>query len=70
MGFSRQEYWSGVPLPSPITLITWQKNRDFFNLIRTFQCHHQNVSLKKKEEAAYLELGENFSLKKLPLHTD
>ena len=23
MGFSRQEYWSGVPLPSPITLISW-----------------------------------------------
>ena len=21
MGFSRQEYWSGVPLPSPITLL-------------------------------------------------
>ena len=21
MGFSRQEYWSGVPLPSPIVLI-------------------------------------------------
>ena len=23
MGFSRQEYWSGVPLPSPITSIDW-----------------------------------------------
>ena len=24
MGFSRQEYWSGVPLPSPsITPVTW-----------------------------------------------
>ena len=23
MGFSRQEYWSGVPLPSPINTITW-----------------------------------------------
>ena len=21
MGFSRQEYWSGVPLPSPISLL-------------------------------------------------
>ena len=21
MGFSRQEYWSGVPLPSPIALV-------------------------------------------------
>ena len=23
MGFSRQEYWSGVPLPSPYTLFRW-----------------------------------------------
>ena len=23
MGFSRQEYWSGVPLPSPIIGYTW-----------------------------------------------
>ena len=27
MGFSRQEYWSGVPLPSPIYLIEWTKFR-------------------------------------------
>ena len=26
MGFSRQEYWSGVPLPSPSDML------DFFNL--------------------------------------
>ena len=25
MGFSRQEYWSGVPLPSPVTIIVFQK---------------------------------------------
>ena len=25
MGFSRQEYWSGVPLPSPSNLVTVQK---------------------------------------------
>ena len=23
MGFSRQEYWSGVPLPSPLTVAKW-----------------------------------------------
>ena len=23
MGFSRQEYWSGLPLPSPIALTRW-----------------------------------------------
>ena len=26
MGFSRQEYWSGVPLPSPIILPTTEQN--------------------------------------------
>ena len=25
MGFSRQEYWSGVPLPSPIVWQDWPK---------------------------------------------
>ena len=25
MGFSRQEYWSGVPLPSPETTLNWRK---------------------------------------------
>ena len=24
MGFSRQEYWSGVPLPSPYSMCTWR----------------------------------------------
>ena len=35
MGFSRQEYWSGVPLPSPIgsrlMYKTWQVRRNWFN---------------------------------------
>ena len=26
MGFSRQEYWSGVPLPSPTHLLVWPKS--------------------------------------------
>ena len=25
MGFSRQEYWSGLPLPSPVKLRVWSK---------------------------------------------
>ena len=25
MGFSRQEYWSGLPLPSPIRILVWLK---------------------------------------------
>ena len=28
MGFSRQEYWSGVPLPSPITVSSTQQTLD------------------------------------------
>ena len=30
MGFSRQEYWSGVPLPSPIFSSTTVQKHDFF----------------------------------------
>ena len=26
MGFSRQEYWSGLPLPSPTLKLTWYKS--------------------------------------------
>ena len=36
MGFSRQEYWSGVPLPSPVLALLAQNPTDFvlsgFNL--------------------------------------
>ena len=28
MGFSRQEYWSGVPLPSPLIKLTKTKHRE------------------------------------------
>ena len=31
MGFSRQEYWSGVPLPSPNYLATTQVNSSISN---------------------------------------
>jgi len=34
MGFSRQEYWSGVPLPSPISLAT-KGNYDPLNIAVT-----------------------------------
>ena len=29
MGFSKQEYWSGVPLPSPMELITFGNSSSF-----------------------------------------
>ena len=37
MGFSRQEYWSGVPLPSP-------------ELRHTIQENHQAIKKEQKEE--------------------
>ena len=37
MGFSRQEYWSGVPLPSP-------------ELRHTIQENHQTIKKEQKEE--------------------
>ena len=31
MGFSRQEYWRGVPLPSPTQLLVSNKNNEKFH---------------------------------------
>ena len=33
MGFSRQEYWSGVPLPSPVCISTAPKGQDLWALV-------------------------------------
>ena len=33
MGFSRQEYWSGVPLLSPTTALKWGKKKKFFETV-------------------------------------
>ena len=56
MGFSRQEYWSGVPLPSPITKL-WnlkakKKSSDHLN-----QVPHS----KHAETGALLEMGGDLS---------
>ena len=37
MGFSRQEYWSGVPLPSPRTSIRADKNKTIIGLILSIE---------------------------------
>ena len=34
MGFSRQEYWSGVPLPSPWKSITMPKRKTWWNQVQ------------------------------------
>ena len=35
MGFSRQEYWSGVPLPSPNRLYSNTKKKKFLKMVST-----------------------------------
>ena len=42
MGFSRQEYWSGVPLPSPIHLKTYIIN--FLSLFNESYCFKEDYS--------------------------
>ena len=41
MGFSRQKYWSGVPLPSPSILLS----SDFLSLLRHVLGHFSRVQL-------------------------
>ena len=48
MGFSRQEYWSGVPLPSPEVSLGISKNMWFywwFPLIALIHCLHDTFQL-------------------------
>ena len=48
MGFSKQEYWSGVPLPSPKSSHRWYRNKSariYCN--RTFFYGHWNLNLIK-----------------------
>ena len=50
MGFSRQEYWSGVPLPSPILLVPKSK--------LSFSCSILNL---RKQKLFLLTLSEFYS---------
>ena len=34
MGFFRQEYWSGVPLPSPYSMVITNKMRELFSTVK------------------------------------
>ena len=45
MGFTRQEYWSGLPLPSPLMILTLsEKIYDvLFKALKTCCC--QNISM-------------------------
>ena len=60
MGFSRQEYWSGVPLPSPTKFLPSHKWKRFFK--RNKQNHPYNISLSREAEALhYILLHEIFT---------
>ena len=41
MGFSRQEYWSGVPLPSPSVILSYLNN--------SYKCHENQIVAKTKD---------------------
>ena len=45
MGFSRQEYWSGVPLPSPIRADNLAINSCFCHLLAVWPCRSHLISL-------------------------
>ena len=51
MGFSRQEYWSGVPLPSPMVrptvMLKKGEKKSKFYIIAVI---HQNKIVKSKED--------------------
>ena len=55
MGFSRQENWSGVPLPSPRQLITQQKLTDASPLtLRSFPLHPTHLSNSQSTQLSFL----------------
>ena len=43
MGFSRQKYWSGLPLPSSLTS-SYRETRDFGLLMNNIWCHPEMFS--------------------------
>ena len=54
MGFSRQEYWSGVPLPSPRLTLTYTKKCDCFYYFRGFMTYQ---TPSHSAHPAFLEVG-------------
>ena len=64
MGFSRQEYWSGVPLPSPylglnlvkdIKTYSWKTVRNWWNKLKLTQIHGKIYHVQKLEELILLK---------------
>ena len=66
MGFSRQEYWSGVPLPSPFLIISGESHRvanvrmsDFLTLRESPWEAVQTDVLKAEVQAARQSAGDH-----------
>ena len=53
MGFSRQEYWSGVPLPSPVEYYSVIKRSEVL-IQATTGMNLKTIMLKKKERTITL----------------
>ena len=72
MGFSRQEYWSGVPLPSPTTGKTIALTRQTFVgkvMFLLFNMLSQTLSLDKAlslDQCLVLRCSQATSMKSLP----
>ena len=51
MGFSRQEYWSGVPLPSPL----WSVGQQYFRTVEQsiLKGNWQQIGKENQERAMY-----------------
>ena len=56
MGFSRQEYWSGVPLPSPVRRTKWPKDMKCISTCITIHKNRYCVNI-----ISYTSLAFNFS---------
>ena len=52
MGFSRQEYWSGVPLPSLISLLMGKQIKNMWYI---YTMEYYPTRKKKKETLPFLQ---------------
>ena len=66
MGFSRQEYWSGVPLPSPILYIANPKDsiRKLLELISEFS-EVAGYKINTQKSTAFLHVNNEKSEKEI-----
>ena len=70
MGFSRQEYWSGVPLPSPSVGLGCISNQFLWNTDASHCLHFKNTALEKSNQettdeatGVFCSLKENYDIK-------